>query len=187
MIDETRERFFPFDATPSCTVRSVDAGEIYEVFDGLMAQVFTPMTELGLAPYQAPPEALAETWNVHTERFVFYDANDSPIGWSISEQRDPDTLFMVWTGIVPEHQDRGVYSAFLRQYLAYAKALGYARVTSNHMVTNGRVLVAKLKAGFVASGMTLDERWGAMIWLTHHLDDEMASTYRSAFSLESYD
>ena len=29
--------------------------------------------------------------------------------------------------------------------------------------------------------------WGAMIWLTCHLDDDLASTYRSAFSLETYD
>lgn len=109
------------------------------------------------------------------------------IGWSFSEQREPDTLFMTWTGVLPAHQNKGIYSAFLRHYLDYARALGYRRITSNHMVNNRRVLVAKLKAGFVASGMTLDERWGAMIFLIFHLDDELAATYRSAFSLENYD
>ncbi len=186
-FDETRKAFFPFEASPTCTVRAVDADALYEVFDKLTGEVFTPMTDLGLAPYQMPPDNLAETWNVHTERFVFYNAQNRPIGWSLSEQREPDTLFMVWTGILPEHQNQGVYSSFLRHYLNYARALGYARVTSNHMVNNRRVLVAKLKAGFVASGMTLDERWGAMIWLTCHLDDDMAAIFRTAFSLETYE
>lgn len=185
-FDQIRSEFFPYSPTPGCTVRSVDAETVSGVVDKLMAEVFSPMTDLGLAPFQPPPEPLAETWNVHEERFVFYDSADNPIGWSISAQREPDTLFMIWTGVLPAHQDQGIYSSFLRHYLDYAKALGFARVTSNHMVNNRRVLVAKLKAGFVASGMTLDERWGARLWLTCHLNDELAATYRSAFSLETY-
>ena len=186
-FDEIRSEFFPYEPTSEYTVRAVNAETVFNVFDRLAGEVFSPMAELGLAPFQTPPAPLAETWNVHSERFVFYNSDDEPIGWSISEQREPDTLFMIWTGVVPAHQNKGLYSSFLRHYLDYAKALGYARVTSNHMVNNRRVLVAKLKAGFVAAGMSLDERWGAMIWLTCHLDDELAATYRSAFSLENYD
>jgi len=185
-FDQTRLEFFPYNPTPDCTVRAVDTETVRSVFDELAAQVFTPGSNLGLAGFQPPPEPLDEAWNVHSERFVFYDSADNPIGWSISEQREPDTLFMIWTGVLPAHQNQGIYSAFLRHYLDYARALGFARVTSNHMVNNRRVLVAKLKAGFVASGMTLDERWGAMIWLTCHLNDELATTYRTAFSLETY-
>lgn len=186
-LRDIRENFFPFKPTPDVTVRSVGAEIIGGVMDQLSAEVFTPMSDLGLVGFQAPPAELAEAWNVHREAFVFYDAAEDPIGWSISEQREPDTLFMIWTGIVPAHQNQGTYSAFLRHYLNYARALGFARVTSNHMVNNRRVLVAKLKAGFVASGMTLDERWGAMIWLTCHLNDDLEAAYRSAFSLETYD
>lgn len=186
-FDDNRSEYFPFSPTSEYTVRAVEPDAVYAVFDELADQVFTPMAELGLAPFRPAPEQLNATWNVHSERFIFYDSDDKPVGWSISEQREPDTLFMIWTGVLPAHQNRGLYSAFLRRYLEYAKALGYSRVTSNHMVNNRRVLVAKLKAGFVASGMSLDERWGAMIWLTCHLDDELAATYRSAFSLETYD
>ena len=93
---------------------------------------------------------------------------------------------MRWTGILPAHQRRGIYSRFLRQLLTYLKALGYARVTSSHMVNNRPVLIAKLKAGFIATGMSLDERWGAMLWLTYYLDDRVSDAFRSAFSLEQY-
>ncbi len=185
--DVVRDQYFPFEAPSGCTVRAVDEATFWDVAGALTAEVFTPMAELGLAEFRPPPENLATSWNVHREWLIFYDETDQPIGWSFSEQREPDTLFMVWTGLLPEKQDQGIYSAFLRNYVAYARALGYARITSNHMVNNRRVLVAKLKAGFVASGMTLDERWGAMIWLTCHLDDDLASAYRSAFSLETYE
>lgn len=186
-FDEVRAGFFPYSPSPEYTVRAVDAATVQRVFTELADQVFTSMSDLGLAPFRPPSVALANTWNVHAERFVFYDSDENPVGWSISEQREPDTLFMIWTGVLPSHQNKGLYSAFVQRYIDYARAVGFARITSNHMVNNRRVLVAKLKAGFVASGMTLDERWGAMIWLTCHLDAELAATYRSAFSLESYD
>lgn len=93
---------------------------------------------------------------------------------------------MNWSGILPEYQNRGVYSTFLHRFLDYLKKLGYVRVTSNHMVNNRPVLIAKLKAGFVATGMSLDERWGAMLWLTYFINDAQAEAFRHAFSLENY-
>jgi RimJ/RimL family protein N-acetyltransferase len=185
-LEDLRSDFFPFAPAPDYQVRAVDEATFWEVSGELTAEVFTPLPDLGLATFRPPPEAVAQAWNVHRDFFVFYDGDDKPIGWSFSEQREPDTIFMVWTGIVPAHQNQGLYSKFLHHYLDYARAMGFARVTSNHMVNNRRVLVAKLKAGFVAQGMALDERWGAMIWLVCHLDDELAASYRRAFSLETY-
>lgn len=186
-INRIRADHFPVVVADGCEVRPVDEATFWEIVGELSAEVFTPLSELGLAEYRPPSPTVGDAWQVHREWLMFHDADDRPIGWSFSEQREADTLFMVWTGLVPDVQNRGIYSAFLRHFLAYAKALGYARVTSTHMVNNRRVLVAKLKAGFVASGMTLDERWGAMIGLTCHLDDDLAGAYRNAFSLERYD
>ena len=138
-------------------------------------------------PYEPPAASLAGALVRHAEHLVFYDSNDVPIGWSIGDQREADTFFMMWTGILPEHQNHGLYSAFLRPFLEYCGALGYARVTSNHMVNNRRVIVAKMKAGFVASGFELDERWGAMLRLTYFIDESRAQGYERAFSLENDD
>lgn len=186
-FETIRQQYFPYQPNPSVTIRAVDQKTVYEVTGKISSQVFTPLADLGLMPYQSSPQLLRDALQRHSEQFVFYNADDEPIGWSIGEQRETDTFFMAWTGILPAYQSQGIYSSFLRHLLKYLKSVGYRRVNSNHMVNNRPVLIAKLKAGFVASGMSLDERWGAVLWLTYYIDKENEAGYRSAFSLESYE
>ena len=186
-FSEQRRQFFPFELIPGVTARPATKSEVYAVTGAISSRVFSPMTELGLVPFNSPPPALAEQFSHHSEQFVFYDADDNPIGWSIGEQRQGDTYFMGWTGILPEWQRKGIYGAFLKQLQAYIASLGYARITSNHMVNNRSVLIAKLKAGFIVSGYSLDERIGAAVWLTWFAEKERAIAFEKAFSLESYD
>lgn len=56
----------------------------------------------------------------------------------------------------------------------------------NHMVNNRAVLIAKLKAGFVITGMTLDERYGAQVSLSYLFHADRQAGFERAFSLESY-
>lgn len=186
-FDEKRHQFFPFEVKPGIVVKAVDVATVYEVTGKLTEQVFSSMTELGLMPFTAGPEHLQATRQRHAEQFVIYANGDEPIGWSIGEQRAVDDFFMTWTGIIPAYQNQGIYSAFLRHFISYCMALGYARITSNHMVNNRRVIVAKMKAGFIASGMSLDERIGAALWLTYYIDKAREAGFKSAFSLENYD
>jgi len=182
-FSSTRQQFFPFTAIPGITIRAVDRATVYEVTGEIANQVFTPSSELGLMPYEAAPQPLRDAFQRHTEQFVIYNKENAPIGWVIGEQKEADTFFMAWTGILPAYQNQGIYSAFLRHFLGYLKTLGYARVMSNHMVNNRAVLVAKLKAGFIATGMTLDERWGAVLWLTYYFEDRVEDAFKRAFSL----
>lgn len=168
------------------TIRNVDSATVYQATGKIAHQVASAPSDLGLMTQHPTPQLLRDSFRSHSEHFVIYNATDDPIGWSIGEQKESDTFIMQWTGILPEYQNRGIYSAFLRQLLAYLKAIGYARVTSNHFVNNRAVLVAKLKAGFIATGMTLDERWGAVLWLTRYLDEQAEDAFRHAFSLEKY-
>ena len=185
-FSNTRQKFFPFTPIPAATIRAVDSATAYAVTDKIAGQVFTPSHELGLMPYRPVSQPLHDAFQRHTEQFVFYNAENEPIGWAIGEQKEADTFFMAWTGVLPAYQNQGIYSAFLRRFLDYLQALGYARVTSNHMVNNRAVLVAKLKAGFIATGMSLDERWGAVLWLTYYFEDQVEDAFRRAFSLEKY-
>ncbi|MCG8351541.1 MAG: hypothetical protein MI924_27555 [Chloroflexales bacterium] len=95
-------------------------------------------------------------------------------------------FFMAYSGIVPAYQRRGIYGAFLRAFLPYLHALGYERVTSNHMVNNRLVLIAKLKAGFFITGVTLDERYGAQVTLTHFFYPDRRTGFARAYSVEDY-
>ena len=185
-FDTTRQQFFPFTCRPGITVRAVDSATVYAVTAAIANQVSTSSSDLGLMTDRPVPQGLRNSFQSHTEQFVFYDAEDKPIGWSIGQQKEADTFIMQWTGLVPAYQNQGIYSAFLPRFLDYLRAIGYARVTSNHFVNNRAVLVAKLKAGFIATGMSLDERWGAILWLTHFLDENVEDAFRHAFSLEKY-
>src|SRR5262245_7596865 len=185
-FSDTRQAFFPFTPIPSITIEAVDSATLYQVTGKIADQVFTPSPELGLLPFMPAPQPLRDVLRHHTEQFVFYTADHEPIGWSLGEQREADTFVMLWTGILPAYQNRGMYSAFLHHLLEYLHALGYARVTSNHMVNNRAVLVAKLKAGFIITGMSLDERLGAVVWLTYYFDDTVEDAFRRAFSLAKH-
>ena len=185
-FSEQRQSYFPFEPIPNVTVKAVTLAEAYAVTGELTDKVFTPSADLGLLPFQPTPTLLKEQSRQHREQFVFYDGENRPIGWSIGEQRQGENFFMTWSGILPEWQRKGIYSTFYKQFRTYIKSLGYVRITSNHMVNNRSVLIAKLKAGFIITGFSLDERIGACVWMTDFLDSTQAEGFEKAFSLERY-
>lgn len=126
----------------------------------------------GRAP--RPPVPLGETfsWGIF--------AGDDLVGWSHAEQRDERTVDMADTGLLPEHQGRGLYTRLLPELLETFRAAGYVLVTSRHRATNNRVIVPKLRAGFLLQGLNLYEG-GLNVALTLALDD----TYRGAMHARS--
>jgi GNAT superfamily N-acetyltransferase len=89
------------------------------------------------------------------------------VGWSFGVQASGDTFSMINTGILPDHQGRGVYTALLRRILEILKAEGFQVLVSRHVVTNNRVLVPKLKAGFVITHFELSDTFGLLVHLSY--------------------
>ena len=89
------------------------------------------------------------------------------VGWSFGVQASGDTFSMMNTGILPDHQGRGVYTALLRRILEILKAEGFQVLVSRHVVTNNRVLVPKLKAGFVITHFELSDTFGLLVHLSY--------------------
>lgn len=189
MFDVIRSKYFPKEILPHITVHPIASrkelfGEIAHLFD----EVFVPFEKLGA--FTLPPErqanriGLHEAFShIHQEQFIFYK-NHQIVGWSYGEMHDSETFFMTNTAILPDYQRRGIYSNFLRHFIDYLATLGYERISSNHQTNNRPVLIAKLKAGFVISGVILDERWSAQVQLTYHIHDDRKRGYEKAFSLE---
>lgn len=191
MFEETRAAYFPAELIPGITARAVDAATFAQVLDGIADAVFTSLAALG--NYEQPDErstraqALRDGFaHTHHERFVFYTAAQEPVGWSTGTMLDPSTFFMAYSGVLPAYQRRGIYGAFLARFLPYLHALGYERVSSNHMVNNRPVLIAKLEAGFFITGMILDERYGAQVTLSHFFYPDRRSGFARSYSLEDY-
>ncbi|HEY4249536.1 MAG TPA: hypothetical protein VGM64_22120 [Lacunisphaera sp.] len=76
-------------------------------------------------------------------------------GWQYSHAQEGGIL-MRDTGLLPEHQGRGVYSAFLPHLLTHFAKSGFALVVSRHRFQNNAAIIPKLKAGFVIVGTEIE-------------------------------
>jgi len=93
--------------------------------------------------------------------------NQEFIGWSFGVQESSETYFMANTGILPQHQNRGIYSALLPRILDMLKEEGFQIVHSRHVATNNQVLIPKLKAGFIVTGFELSDVFGILVHLSY--------------------
>jgi GNAT superfamily N-acetyltransferase len=188
MLEQTRSSYFPATLTKNITVSSVTDARFYEAAGQISGQIFAPLSSLGLYSSTKTERRLSHNLagQIPYEYFLFHNENGDAIGFSSGCLRDAHTFFMEWSGILPAYQRQGVYSSYLARLLLYLKELGVERVISNHMGTNRPVLIAKLKAGFNITGITLDERWGMQVWLTYYLTEERQQGFERAFSLDSF-
>jgi hypothetical protein len=118
--------------------------------------------------------------SLHKEHFLFLKSGE-PVGWSTGETMDFMTYYMRNTGILPEHQHRGLYPIFLQTLTKYLEEIGYERLSSQHSPDNSRMLITKLKAGFIVTGLDLDERWGSLVRLTNFLKNDRAKAFSNCF------
>lgn len=165
LADKTRNKYFPIhykgyviEEAP----REIFSKEQYKIF----SKVFPPGE--GYTPTKDENKKLdpcfLEYRKIHTERFLI-KYKGKVVGWFQGEMEDFETFYMRNTGILPAHQNKGVYKNFLSILEIYIFKLGYARISSQHAPTNSRVLSVKLKEGFVIVGQETHERWGVLIKL----------------------
>ena len=93
--------------------------------------------------------------------------NQEFIGWSFGRQEDSEKYYMVNTGILPQHQGKGIYSALLPWILDALQRGGFQIVYSRHIATNNQILVAKLKAGFVITAIEVSDVFGVLVHLSY--------------------
>ncbi len=192
MFDTIRQQFFPCVLADSITVEAVpDTTAFWSDAAPLMEAIFPPYASIGAYGYAVPEERraklkpLAEAFaRTHHEYFSLRTDDGTPIGFSYGDMRDGQTFFMTSTGILPAYQRKGIYTAFLKRLLTYLFAAGYERVLSNHHPNNRAVIIAKLKAGFNITALTLDERWGSQAELTYLFHDDRRQIFARAFAQE---
>ncbi len=92
---------------------------------------------------------------IHAERFLIKHKG-KVVGWSQGEMEDFETFYMRNTGILPAHQNKGIYKKFLTTLEKYIFELGYARITSQHAPTSAKIISLKLKQNFNTSSSKLN-------------------------------
>ena len=103
-------------------------------------------------------------------RLGFFD-NQKIIGWSYGFQISDATFRMATSGILPEYQNKGLYSKFLSQLKPVLKEKGFQIIQSRHYATDNQVIVPKLKAGFLISGMEISDDYGLLVVLRYFFNE----------------
>ena len=89
------------------------------------------------------------------------------VGWHSGIQASPDEYYMMNSAVLPAHQGKGLYTFLLPRVLDIVREAGFQLASSRHTATNNRILVPKLKAGFVITGMEISDHFGTLIKLAY--------------------
>lgn len=109
--------------------------------------------------------------------FFFILYKEEVIGWHSGYQISGEEYFMLDSGILKAHQNKGVYQAFLKAVIAFLSQQGYQFISSKHHASNNAVLVPKLKAGFVIQSLEINIDLGIMVKLVYFVNEAARNSY----------
>lgn len=115
-------------------------------------------------------ERLSQQWKVPYELRLGFYFRSNLVGWSYGYQFTPDTFRMATTGILQEHQRKGVYSTFLQKLSQYLSEKGFQIILSRHYATDNQVIIPKLRFGFLISGFELTDDYGLLLRLSYYFN-----------------
>lgn len=101
---------------------------------------------------------------------------DKTIGWLFGCQSDDESFTMMNSGLLKPYQNQGIYSCVLKDVLAILAEAGFQKVESQHQASNNQVIIPKLKAGFIITGLDLDDKVGMRVRLTYYFNSKRRDT-----------
>jgi RimJ/RimL family protein N-acetyltransferase len=90
------------------------------------------------------------------------------VGWHCGDQLSAHEYYMRNSAVFPEHRGKGLYTAMLKQVLNQLVELGFQEISSRHNATNNAVLIPKLKAGFIITGLEIMDWFGTLVNLKYY-------------------
>lgn len=108
--------------------------------------------------------------------YILVYKKNKVVGWHTGFQR-LDAYYMMNTGVFKEYQGKGIYTKLLQKIINIIDEKGFVEITSRHIVSNNKVIVPKLKAGFLITGMEIEERFGTLVNLKYFFNQEIKNVY----------
>ncbi len=154
------------------TIRAMDTAEFMPLFrehrPRVFASTFDFNTQAALSEEEhAAMARLRERLGTPYQLNIGIYHHGGLVGWSFGFQASSEKYYMVNTGIYPQHQGKGIYTALLPRILDILQREGFQIVYSRHTATNNQVLVPKLKAGFIISGFEISDMFGLLVHLSY--------------------
>jgi hypothetical protein len=113
---------------------------------------------------------------------VFFEEN--LVGWSFGWQESDAVFCMANSGILAEHRRKGLYHELILKMIEMARSKGFQVVYSKHIAVNNAVIIPKLKAGFVITGIELDDSFGTLVHLSYYMNPTRNHLLRVRAGLE---
>lgn len=110
-----------------------------------------------------------------------YKIKEKIVGVFVSHPSDWSTYYLRYTNILPAYRGCQLTIrtiAFLSNILF---SVGVQRIKTEVSPSNLRQVQRLSKLGFVISGNTLSERWGALLFMTKYLDNQSEQTFYNQF------
>jgi len=189
MDEKIHKQFFPMKLPSGVVARSIDQGAAQEFIKVINHLIFPPDYKQSVGLFEVPAarhEKHEHLRKMHArsspEWLVFFNAEDEPIGWFWGFMEDEETFFIDTIGFIPAFRGQGIYGAFLKQFIAYLRAMGYERLTTSHGPNNRAALIADLKMGFDIVGIELHEGCGPLVKTAYHLHEDRRQAFERVFS-----
>lgn len=156
------------------SLRELTLEEFYALYNERESRYFTSSTrediDAGVTEEERARISSRRSAFPTAERFQWGICfGEEVVGWTFAQQSDHDTLLMRNTAIDPAHRGKGLYTALLPIVIEHARSEGYQRIQSTHLAANNAVIVPKLKAGFIITGLNVNEKFGLLVTLTYFL------------------
>ena len=184
--DVLRSKYFPLKISSKVTCHATTREEVFTFVNKHFDSVFKDTFKNKVKIKKNSPEwfglelTSAEYKKIHTEYFVF-KKEGKIVGWFMGQLEDFETFYMRNTGVIPKHQNNGIYKAFLTHLLKYLKELGYQKVSSQHSPDNARMFSLKMNNGFIIVGTENHDRWGTLVKMVRFLDLKRQKVYLKTF------
>jgi ribosomal protein S18 acetylase RimI-like enzyme len=107
--------------------------------------------------------------------------DEKTIGVVVGNAVDWSTYYFRSAALVPEYRGTRLAEGFLRTLLGWLAAAGLERVTADTAPSNAATVGTLTRLGFMITGSTLSERFGALTHFTCFLDQPREATFVSRF------
>ena len=175
----------PIELLPNYTIREASPEEFQEYFRENVRVMFPHSVQFNIMATldNETIEATKERRKTYQGLVIrwFIECEGAVVGTHIGEELDPTMFYMRNTAIHPDHRRKGLYRAFLSTIIEHLRPHHYQRITSRHAATNNAVIIPKLQAGFLISGMEITPQHGTLVNLSYfyHKQSEDVMRFRT--------